>query len=100
MVEMATQETFWRFRGGTGGSVHRTEITDKSNRRTHIGNLTLLIVSLLETIPFHSKVSARIKKEHQCTQALSGSRASGSQGTRDAIQMRLVCLAAEHAGTV
>ena len=37
-----------RFEGGTGGSDHRTEITDKSNRRIHIGNHTLLIVSLLE----------------------------------------------------
>ena len=61
MVEMVKSSTFGRFEGGTGGSDHRTEITDKSNRRTHIGNLTLLIVSLLETIPLHSKFSARIK---------------------------------------
>ena len=60
LVEMVKSSTFGRFEGDTGGSDHRTEITDKSNRRTHIGNHTLLIVSLLETIPLHSKFSARI----------------------------------------
>ena len=60
MVEMVKQDWLSRFVGDTGGSDHRTEITDKSNRQTHIGNLTLLIVSLLETIPLHSKFSARM----------------------------------------
>ena len=52
LVEMVKQVWLSRFEGGTGGSDHRTEITDKSNRRTHIGNHTHLIVSLLEHYSF------------------------------------------------
>ena len=61
MVEMVKSYTFGRFEGGTGGSDHRTEITDKSNHRTHIGNHTLLIVSLLEHYSYLITYSARIK---------------------------------------
>ena len=61
LVEMVKRSILSRFEGGTGGSDHRTEITDKSNRRTHIGNHTLLIVSLLEHYSYLITYSARIK---------------------------------------
>ena len=62
LVEMVKRSILPRFEGGTGGSDHRTEITDKSNRRTHIGNHTLLIVSLLEHYSYLITYSARIKR--------------------------------------
>ena len=63
LVEMVKRSILSRFEGGTGGSDHRTEITDKSNRRTHIGNHTLLIVSLLEHYSY-LMYSARIELRH------------------------------------
>ena len=62
MVEMVKQGLFCRFEGGTGGSDHGQKSQDKSNRRTHIGNHTLLIVSLLEHYSYLITYSARIKR--------------------------------------